>query len=115
MRDFSPKWVMSTHDAFGGRRSTGLIQAAPCVRGRGAPGPAATETVRETGDGRMKEAKTNENTLAEQRSKETREHRDEEAMSPSIRDLILSFGVVDSDPAWDPSVYTRRGRTTSPS
>ena len=61
----------------------------------------------------MKEAKTNENALAESGSKETREHQDEEAMSPSIRDLILSFGVVDSDPAWDPSVYTRRGGATS--
>ena len=29
-------------------------------------------------------------------------------MSPSIRDLILSFGVVDSDPAWDPSVHASR-------
>lgn len=61
----------------------------------------------------MKETKANENALAEQGSKETREHRDEEAMSPSIRDLILSFGVVDSDPEWDPRVYTRSGREAS--
>ena len=30
------------------------------------------------------------------------------AMSPSMRQLILSFGETDSERTWDPDAYTRR-------
>jgi hypothetical protein len=34
--------------------------------------------------------------------------RDREAMSPSMRKLILSFADDGSDRVWDPDVYVRR-------
>jgi hypothetical protein len=34
--------------------------------------------------------------------------RDDGAMSPSMRRLILSFGRADSERTWDPDAYTRR-------
>lgn len=33
---------------------------------------------------------------------------DEGAMSPSMRQLVLSFGGVDPDRTWDANAYTRR-------
>ncbi|MGH3128638.1 MAG: hypothetical protein ACRDPX_12020 [Gaiellaceae bacterium] len=37
-----------------------------------------------------------------------KDSRDREAMSSSMRQLILSFGEADSDRTWDPAVYSRR-------
>jgi hypothetical protein len=37
-----------------------------------------------------------------------RADRDEGAMSPAMRQLILSFGKVGSEPTSNPDVYTRR-------
>ena len=37
-----------------------------------------------------------------------RDHRDRDAMSSSMRQLILSFAQDDSERAWDPTVYSRR-------
>jgi hypothetical protein len=37
-----------------------------------------------------------------------RPDRDESAMSPAMRQLILSFGKVESEPTWNPEAYTRR-------
>ena len=94
-----------------GETCTGLIEAAPCVWGRGAPGPAADGNANRK---RMewwgvKLAKNSVDALAKPVStKKTRNDRGDGAMSSSIRDLILSFGVVDSDPAWDPNAYARR-------
>ena len=34
--------------------------------------------------------------------------RDREAMSSSMRHLIMSFGEADSERTWDPTVYSRR-------
>lgn len=34
--------------------------------------------------------------------------RDHDAMSSSMRQLIMSFGDSDSGRAWDPTVYSRR-------
>jgi hypothetical protein len=34
--------------------------------------------------------------------------RDRDAMSSSMRQLILSFGEADSERTWDPTVYSRR-------
>jgi hypothetical protein len=57
----------------------------------------------------MKEPRQNENDRATQVSaKRARIDRGEGAMSPSIRQLILSFGVADSDPTWDADAYIRR-------
>ncbi len=36
---------------------------------------------------------------------------DEGAMSPGMRQLILSFGEADSERTWDPDAYTRRPLT----
>lgn len=37
-----------------------------------------------------------------------REDRGDGAMSPSIRELILSFGVADSDATWDAGAFPSR-------
>ena len=37
-----------------------------------------------------------------------KDSRDREAMSSSMRQLIMSFGEADSDRTWDPAVYSRR-------
>ena len=37
-----------------------------------------------------------------------RADRDERGMSPAMRQLILSFGKLDSEPTWNPDAYTRR-------
>ena len=34
--------------------------------------------------------------------------RDEDAMSQSMRELILSFGTADAERAWDPDAFARR-------
>jgi hypothetical protein len=33
---------------------------------------------------------------------------DDDAMSPAIRELILSFGQMDPDQQWDPDAFTKR-------
>jgi hypothetical protein len=43
------------------------------------------------------------------------DRRDREAMSPSMRQLILSFADDGSDRVWDPDVYVRRPSNTAPS
>jgi hypothetical protein len=35
------------------------------------------------------------------------------AMSPSMRQLILSFGTADSDGTWDRDAYTRRSTSAA--
>jgi hypothetical protein len=40
---------------------------------------------------------------------------DREAMSPSMRQLILSFADDGSDRVWDPDVYGRRPSNAAPS
>jgi hypothetical protein len=56
----------------------------------------------------MKEPRKNERDPATQGStEETRNDRGDGAMSPSIRQLILSFGVADSDPPWDADAFVR--------
>ena len=37
-----------------------------------------------------------------------RADRDDGAMSPAMRRLILSFGRADSERTWDPDAYTHR-------
>jgi hypothetical protein len=37
-----------------------------------------------------------------------KDRRDRDAMSLSMRQLIMSFGEADSERAWDPTVYSRR-------
>lgn len=37
-----------------------------------------------------------------------RRDRDRDAMSSSMRQLIMSFGEADSERTWDPTVYSRR-------
>ena len=37
-----------------------------------------------------------------------RADRDDSAMSPAMRQLILSFGKADSEPTWNPDAYARR-------
>ena len=44
----------------------------------------------------------------EQKPRARKEQRDRDAMSASMRQLILSFGEADSERAWDPTVYSRR-------
>jgi hypothetical protein len=41
-------------------------------------------------------------------TKSTRKDRGDGAMSPSIRQLILSFGFADSDATWDADAFPRR-------
>ena len=41
-----------------------------------------------------------------------RADRDRSAMSPAMRQLILSFGKGDSEPTWNPDAYTRRPKHT---
>ena len=36
------------------------------------------------------------------------DRRDRDAMSSSMRHLIMSFGEADSERTWDPTVYSRR-------
>jgi hypothetical protein len=49
------------------------------------------------------------------RSGPKQKDRDREAMSPSMRQLILSFADDASDRVWDPDVYVRRPSHTAPS
>lgn len=58
----------------------------------------------------MKKAKTYEGDLATHRTTEQgrNDRGDGSAMSPSMRELILSFGKADSEREWDPDAYTRR-------
>jgi hypothetical protein len=37
-----------------------------------------------------------------------KDRRDRDAMSSSMRQLIMSFGEADSERTWDPTVYSRR-------
>jgi hypothetical protein len=37
-----------------------------------------------------------------------KDRRDREAMSSSMRQLIMSFGEAESERTWDPTVYSRR-------
>ena len=43
----------------------------------------------------------------------TEETRDDGAMSPTMRQLILSFGVGESDRTWNPGAYSRRSSQTA--
>jgi hypothetical protein len=57
----------------------------------------------------MKEPEKNEiDPTTHGSTKESRNDRGEGEMSPSIRQLILSFGVGDSDPTWDADAYMRQ-------
>jgi len=58
----------------------------------------------------MKEARRNENDPATRRTPDQgrTDRGDEGAMSPSMRELILSFGKADSERALDADAYTRR-------
>lgn len=44
----------------------------------------------------------------EQTSQARSDRRDGEAMSTSMRQLIMSFGEADSERTWDPTAYSRR-------
>jgi hypothetical protein len=44
-----------------------------------------------------------------------KDRRDREAMSPSMRKLILSFADDGADRVWDPDVYVRRPSNAAPS
>jgi hypothetical protein len=58
----------------------------------------------------MKRSKVNRTNSAKDSSTE-KDHRNDgknEALSPAIRQLILSFHSVDPDQTWDASAYTRR-------
>jgi hypothetical protein len=62
----------------------------------------------------MKEPEKNEtNPTTHGSTKESRSDRGEGEMSPSIRQLILSFGVGDSDPTWDADAYMRQSVTAA--
>jgi hypothetical protein len=57
----------------------------------------------------LKEATNSVAELAKQGSTvETRKDRGDGAMSPSIRELILSFGFADSDATWNADAFVRR-------
>lgn len=98
-----------------GRQQTGLIEAALGLgRAERAPvrelSPAGKTRNRMEGHGEMREANGNENELAMHTTTDQgRDNRgDGEAMSPSMRELILSFGEADSERTWDPDAYTRQ-------
>ena len=56
----------------------------------------------------MKEATNSVAELAKQGpTTKTRNDRGDGAMSPSIRELILSFGFADSDETWDADAFMR--------
>ena len=42
------------------------------------------------------------------RTQTQKDRRDRDAMSSSMRQLIMSFGEADSERTWDPTVYSRR-------
>ena len=63
----------------------------------------------EKGIGDMKNATQNNDNSTELDAKRTAE-RDEGAMSPSMRELILSFGRSGSEPTWNPDAYTGRSK-----
>jgi hypothetical protein len=44
-----------------------------------------------------------------------KDRRDREAMSPAMRQLILSFADDSSGRVWDPDVYVRRPSNAAPS
>jgi hypothetical protein len=44
-----------------------------------------------------------------------KDRRDREAMSPSMRKLILSFADDGSDRVWDPDAYVRPASNAAPS
>jgi hypothetical protein len=58
------------------------------------------------GNGEMKE-ETKTDTGQAAKKKRPSEGR-EGAMSPSMRELILSFVTADSEQVWDPDAYARR-------
>lgn len=43
-----------------------------------------------------------------QAARPDKDRRDRDAMSSSMRQLIMSFGEADSERTWDPTVYSRR-------
>jgi hypothetical protein len=47
------------------------------------------------------------------RARKRQDRADKDAMSPSMRRLILSFGDDGSDRVWDPDVYMRRPNHTA--
>lgn len=56
----------------------------------------------------MKEATNSVAELAKQGwTTKTRNDRGDGAMSPSIRELILSFGFADADATWDADAFVR--------
>ena len=57
----------------------------------------------------MKQAEKSENDRALHQTTRPgqKDRRDREAMSPSMRQLILSFGDTASDRTWDPDAYSR--------
>jgi hypothetical protein len=57
----------------------------------------------------MKQAQKNETEQALDRTtgQKQKDRRDRDAMSPSMRQLILSFGDAASDRTWDPDAYAR--------
>jgi len=57
----------------------------------------------------MKEATNSVSGLAKQGSpRKTHTDRGDGAMSPSIKELILSFGFADSDATWSAEAFPRR-------
>lgn len=62
----------------------------------------------------MKEPRKSEDDLGMHRSTEQASNdRSDGAMSPSMRELILSFGGADPDRTWDADAYTRRSLSAS--
>jgi hypothetical protein len=60
----------------------------------------------------MKEATKSVSDLAKPGpTMKTQTDRGDEAMSPTIRELILSFGIADSDSVWNADAYLRRSVT----
>ena len=57
----------------------------------------------------MKDATNSVGELAKQGSpRKTGKDRSDGAMSPSIKELILSFGFADSDATWNADAFARR-------
>ena len=86
--------------------------AAYVARGLGCRSEAETthlDNKTEKGIGDMKNATQNNDSSTELDAQRTTE-RDEGAMSPSMRELILSFGRSDSEPTWNPDAYTGRSK-----
>ena len=54
----------------------------------------------------MRDASKNEDASMAVAEQDT--DRNEDAMSQSMRELILSFGAAESERTWDPDAFTRR-------